>query len=79
MKLSLLGAENEKLEVRMLDDTHSSEEVAFCGAMGELVLKPYMIVLLETPGMYTKRVEREVSPKIFAGQDEQGAKSRKAK
>lgn len=71
------GLEGEKLEVRLLDDSHSSEVVAFCGCVNEIVLEPYMVAVAETPGMYAKKARRVVAPKIFAGQDAEGASSRK--
>ena len=77
--LRLLGAEDEKLDVRLLDDAHSPEEVAFRGAMGELVLAPYMVAVLETPGAYAKPAKRRAEKVVFAGQDAEGAALRKRK
>ena len=79
MALKLSGAEGEMMDVRMLDDSHNSEEVAYTAAPGTVVLKPYMVAVVETPGIYSKRVERKAQPKIFAGQDAAGANERKGR
>ena len=79
MALKLFGAEGEMMDVRLLDDSHSSEEVAYTAAPGTVVLKPYMVAVVETPGIYSKRVERKAQPKIFAGQDAAGANERKGR
>ncbi|MBO7721040.1 MAG: hypothetical protein J6T01_01390 [Kiritimatiellae bacterium] len=72
VKLSFKGAEKEIMELRLLDETHSSEEVFMRGAFEEFTLQPYMLALLETPGMYMKPASRVAEMIMFAGQDEAG-------
>ena len=79
VRLALRGAEDEKFDVRLLDDEHSPEEVAFRGAMDEIVLKPFMVAVLETPGIYPKPAKRQAEKRIFAGQDADGAAQRTRK
>ena len=76
VQLTLIGAENEKLDVRLLDDDHNCEVVAFSDARTEIVLKPYMVALFETPGIYAPRAARRPERKVFAGQDAEGGATR---
>ena len=74
VRLTLVGAGEGKMDVRLLDDSHSSEDVVLSGRIDEVSLSPYMVAVIETSGMYSAPAERKAAPKIFAGQDEAGAK-----
>ena len=67
--LTLNGAEDERFDARLLDDGHSSEQVAWCDGRREFELQPYMVALLETPGIYMKPAVRKAEARTFAGQD----------